>query len=161
MLFILAIFIGTSHAQQSAIKHGEQLFLNYCSGCHSLNYTKYPIVSMRQKDAKNWFGIVPPNLTLVAKFRGKKWVVDYLHGFYYDSKRPFRCNNTLIPNVQMPNVLYSLQDTENYSKDIEDIVVFLDFIADPYREERYKIGVFVELFLGVMILIFLGFRYFY
>jgi ubiquinol-cytochrome c reductase cytochrome c1 subunit len=148
----LILFSVNACAKHAASKHGEQLFANYCSGCHSLNYKNFSKVSLAKKDAIAWFGIEPPDLTLVTKYRGKIWVREYLQGFYYDAKRPFKSNNKLIHNVQMPNILYPLQGNNEYSQNIEEIVTFLDFVADPSKKERYKLGIAVESFLALIIL---------
>lgn len=148
----LILFSVNSYPNQAASKAGEQLFVNYCSGCHSLDYKNFSKVSMPKENAISWFGIVPPDLTLVTKYRGKKWVKQYLSGFYYDKNRPFKSNNKLIHNVQMPNILYPLEKSGNYLQNIEEIVEFLDFVADPYREQRYKLGIVVEVFLFLIIL---------
>jgi len=66
-------------------------------------------VAMPKHDVKNWFGVVPSDLSLVIRERGKNWLYTYLHSFYRDAKRPFGSNNELFPDVAMPNVLASLQ----------------------------------------------------
>lgn len=66
-------------------------------------------VAMNAEDAKSWFGITPPDLTLVARVRGSDWLYTYLHSFYDDNSKPWGSNNALFPDVGMPNVLVSLQ----------------------------------------------------
>lgn len=137
-------------------KHGEWLFLHYCNGCHTLKYTSYPKVSMPDHDAIKWFGVAPPDLTLSAKVRGKKWIIDYLLGFYPDNKRPFGCNNTVLPSVMMPNALFPLQNKQGviYEQFVFDLAEFLEFVSEPEKTERYKIGIIVAIFLFVFTLIF-------
>jgi ubiquinol-cytochrome c reductase cytochrome c1 subunit len=65
--------------------------------------------SMDPKMAKQWFGTKIPDLTLEAKSRGPEWIYNYLLSFYPDPKRPFGVNNTVFPEVAMPNVLAPLQ----------------------------------------------------
>lgn len=146
------LFSINGFSSKISYKNGEQLFANYCSGCHSLNYTTFPKVAIPNAEAKKWFGIIPPDLSLVTKYRGKLWIRTYLQSFYYDSSRPFNCNNKLIHNVQMPNVLYPLENTGSYTQNIEDIVAFLDIVSDPHRKKRYMLGVCVEIFLGILLL---------
>lgn len=152
LLVALILLVANAYSNNLEYKRGEKLFINYCGGCHSLTYTSYPPVSMPKNEAINWFGIQPPDLTLVTKYRGKQWVTKYLKSFYYDSKRPFKCNNKLMHNVQMPNVLYPIENKKSYSQTVEEIVNFLSVVADPHREKRYIFGIFVEIFLGVVIL---------
>ena len=65
--------------------------------------------SMDSGNAKQWFGVVPPDLTLITRIRGVDWVYTYLRSFYKDEKRPWGVNNALFPDVAMPNVLAHLQ----------------------------------------------------
>ena len=51
------------------------------------------------------FGVVPPDLTLIARSRGSEWLYTFLTSFYEDDSRPLGVNNTLYPNVGMPHVL--------------------------------------------------------
>lgn len=60
-------------------------------------------------DAREWFGVAPPDLTLVSRVRGANWLYTYLTSFYQDKSRPFGTNNWLFPDVAMPNVLEPLQ----------------------------------------------------
>ncbi len=131
----------------AGLQHGAKLFMNYCSGCHSLKYLRYsrmasdlhlsqqevmdnldftgakfqePIVSaMPAEDAAKWFGKAPPDLSLEVRAKGADWVYSYLHGFYLDPSRPVGWNNTVFPNASMPNVLVSLQGIQKQVKDGE------------------------------------------
>ena len=67
-------------------------------------------VSMTDDYAKTAFGTAIPDLSLVARARGgADWVYTYLRSFYVDPYRPTGFNNTVLPDVAMPNVLWSLQ----------------------------------------------------
>ena len=68
------------------------------------------VVPMTEKYAKEAFGTVPPNLSLVARVRGTSWLYSYLKGFYLDpARQPIGVNNTVFPGVGMPHVLWDLQ----------------------------------------------------
>ena len=68
------------------------------------------VVPMTEVYAKESFGVVPPNLSLVARVRGTSWLYSYLKGFYLDpSREPIGVNNTVFPGVGMPHVLWELQ----------------------------------------------------
>lgn len=69
-------------------------------------------VSMLPADARQWFGQVPPDLSLVARVRGADWLYTYLKSFYEDKTKPFGANNWLFPDVAMPNVLAPLQGNQ-------------------------------------------------
>ena len=122
---------------KAAMQDGARTFANYCMGCHGAKYQRYERVardlgiseelmkanlvftgakigdhmksSMREQDGKLWFGAAPPDLTLVARVRGNDWLYTYLRAFYEDPTRPYGVNNTVFPNVGMPNVLAGLQ----------------------------------------------------
>ena len=66
--------------------------------------------NMPDEYAKQVFGVVPPNLTLIAKSRGADWLYTYLRTFYLDSSREtVGVNNKVFPDVGMPHVLWELQ----------------------------------------------------
>jgi len=73
-------------------------------------------VAMTKKAAKQYFGTVIPDLTVIERakkqllgYRGSDWLYTYLTSFYADESRPFGVNNTLSPNVAMPHVLWELE----------------------------------------------------
>lgn len=121
----------------ASVRRGAQIFANDCFSCHSVRYMRYSqlakglglsdaqvlknlalpgakigdpmIVAMPSKEAKHWFGIAPPDLTLVARLRGPSWLYAYLTGFYLDAKLPHGVNNAVFPNVAMPDILWQQQ----------------------------------------------------
>lgn len=130
----------TNLRDTAGLQRGAKLFMNYCSGCHSLKYLRYsrmakdlhlsqeqvmrylnftgakfgsPILSsMPAEQAENWFGKAPPDLSLVVKAKGADWVSAYLHSFYLDPSATTGWNNTVFPNASMPNVLWPLQGVQ-------------------------------------------------
>jgi ubiquinol-cytochrome c reductase cytochrome b subunit len=121
-----------------SLQNGARLYMNYCMGCHSLQYSRYERVAtdldipielmqanlmfdpgqkvgalmenaMDKRMAKKWFGAAPPDLTLVARARGTDWLYTYLRTFYADPTRPYGVNNKVFPDVGMPHVLLELQ----------------------------------------------------
>lgn len=69
-----------------------------------------PMVSaISRDDAQKWFGVAPPDLTLIARVRGTDWLYSYLKGFYADPSRPWGVNNAVFPDVGMPHILLPLQ----------------------------------------------------
>jgi len=120
----------------ASLQHGAQLFVNYCLNCHSANLVRYSAleqigisqkeieqnllfttdkvgnpmsVALRPADAKAWFGVTPPDLSVEARSRGSDWLYTYLRSFYRDDTRPTGWNNMVFSNVGMPNVLWQLQ----------------------------------------------------
>jgi len=66
-------------------------------------------VATAADDAKEWFGIVPPDLSVIARARGVDWLYTYMRSFYRDDSRHIGVNNLVFPDVGMPNVLWELQ----------------------------------------------------
>ncbi|TYK66001.1 cytochrome c1 [Colwellia echini] len=124
-------------SDKESLKNGFKTYLNYCLGCHQLQYQRYNRTfsdlgideadgianymytgekagdhitnNMSKKDAASWFGSTPPDLTLEARLRSPDWIYTYLRSFYIDESRPFGVNNTVFKDVGMPHVLQGLQ----------------------------------------------------
>ncbi len=130
----------------SSLQHGAKLFVNYCLNCHSAASMRYNRlrdigltedqiknnlmftgdkvgdlmkVSMNPKDAKEWFGAAPPDLSVIARAKsseagsGADYLYTYLRTYYQDPGRPTGWNNMAYPNVAMPHVLWELQGVRN------------------------------------------------
>jgi len=126
----------------SALQHGAKLFVNYCLNCHAASYMRFNRltdiglttqeikdnllfttdkvgdtmkVAMDPKQAKDWFGGTPPDLTVIARSRsghggtGADYLYTYLRTYYRDESKATGWNNLAFPNVGMPNVLWELQ----------------------------------------------------
>lgn len=113
-----------------------------------------PIVAaMKKQDAANWFGIVPPDLSLIARSRGVDWLYTYLRSFYPDNAKTWGVNNHLFPDVAMPHVLNDLQkqlSKQEYDLAVADIVNFLAYVGEPNQQTRKRLGVWVLVFLGIL-----------
>lgn len=122
---------------KASLQNGAKLYQNYCLGCHQMQYQRYSRTfkdlgipedlgmehlmftgekvgdhitnSMPAEYAENSFGVLPPDLTNVARVRGANWLYTYLRTFYVDESRPFGVNNKVFPTVGMPHVLQELQ----------------------------------------------------
>ncbi|MEO0443982.1 MAG: cytochrome c1, partial [Pseudomonadota bacterium] len=137
-------------------------------------------ISMVSEKSKAWFGATPPDLTLVARARSPEWLYTYLRNFYQDDGRPLGVNNRVFANVGMPHVFLELQGlltcssepdsdqqcgalvegsikgsmtADEFDQTIYDLVNFLEYIGDPSAENRRYTGVFVLLFL-LLLLVF-------
>jgi ubiquinol-cytochrome c reductase cytochrome c1 subunit len=142
-----------------SLQRGASLFMSYCSGCHSLKYMpSAPIeIALPPEDAKQWFGVVPPDLSFVVRERGARWLFLYLTGFYKDASRPFGVNNHLVPGVSMPNVLGSFGQSNSTSIQ-KDLVTFLAYVSEPELEVRHQMGWFVLGFLLIFLCIALALK---
>lgn len=135
---------------QQSLQRGAKWFVNYCLSCHSAQYMRYNRlgrdlglseeqvlenlvftgakvgdlmkVAVNNRDAAEWFGAAPPDLTLSARLRGPDWLYTYLRTFYLDDSRPFGVNNTTFPSVGMPHVLWELEGLKKavYETTVDD-----------------------------------------
>ena len=122
---------------QVNLQRGARTFANYCLSCHSASFMRYSrlvddlslskeaveknlmfttdkignqmVVAMRPADAEQWFGVAPPDLSVIARARGADWLYSFLMSFYQDDKRPTGVNNLYFPDTAMPAVLSGLQ----------------------------------------------------
>ena len=190
-----------------SIQRGAAVFVNYCLSCHSAEAMRYSrlqdlgltekqirdnlmfptakvgdlmLVAMRKSDAKEWFGIAPPDLSVESRARGADWLYTYLRSFYRDDKTVTGWNNLVVPNVAMPHALWELQGVQSlkteerkavegtetvrtltqqspgklspaeYDKLIGDLVNYLVYMGEPARDTRMRIGYAVLLFLGIL-----------
>jgi ubiquinol-cytochrome c reductase cytochrome c1 subunit len=120
----------------SSLQRGAKLFVNYCLNCHGASMMRYNrlkgldlteeqiqqnllfsadkvgetmTIAMHPKDAKAFFGAIPPDLSVIARARGNDWLYTYLRTFYRDDTRATGWNNLVFPSVGMPHVLWELQ----------------------------------------------------
>lgn len=137
------------------------------------------ILSPMYKDnATKWFGKTPPDLSLIARYRGNDWLYSYMISFYKDQTRPFGVNNLIYPDVGMPHILLKLQGIQNlknnhsnnieemleliengelskeeYNNLVSDLVNFLSYVGEPIQVERKQIGTFVIVFLILLVVL--------
>ncbi|MDQ1814753.1 MULTISPECIES: cytochrome c1 [Massilia] len=126
----------------TSLQNGAKLFVNYCLNCHSASSMRYNrlkdlglseeqikenllftgekvgalmTTALRPADAKEWFGVVPPDLSVIARAKassagtGPDYLYTYLRTFYKDDTRPTGWNNMVVPNVAMPHVMWQQQ----------------------------------------------------
>lgn len=137
-------------------------------------------ISMPQEEARQWFGQVPPDLSLVVRQRGAAWVYTFLKSFYADPSQPYGSNNSLYPDVAMPNVLAPLEgevrwlptrDAQSsqsfrrvtvrqgemsemaFNSALNDLVTFLTYVSEPIQQTRHTIGFFVMFLLGLFLIV--------
>lgn len=125
-----------------ALQNGAKLFVNYCIGCHSAAYMRYNRLAdigltpdqikdnllfttdkigetmkatIDPREAKDWFGGTPPDLTVIARSRaghggtGADYLYTFLRTFYRDDTKATGWNNLVFPSVGMPHALWQLQ----------------------------------------------------
>ena len=194
----------------ASLQRGAKVFSEYCLSCHSAKFVRFNRVAddlgmteaevmdnlnplgvkfggtmtavMTEDYAKESFGAVPPDLSLVARSRGVDWLYTYLTGFYADSSKTTGHNNAIFRDVGMPNIFWKQEGVkkpvyeehdgtvvlvgvevvekgtmapEEFDTMIRDLVAFLSYIGEPNQSYRKSLGVYVLVFLFV----FFGFAY--
>ena len=112
--------------------------------------------AMPKEGAAKWFGGTPPDLSLVARSKGTDWIYTYLRGFYEDDSKVFGVNNRVLENASMPDVLWSLKKEKpeaEFDQDVRDITNFLDYVGEPAKLIRTSLGIWVLLFLSVLLIL--------
>ena len=191
-------------SNHESLQRGARTFVNYCLNCHSANYMRYNRlldigltekqikdnllfagdkigdamkVAINKADAKKWFGVAPPDLSVEVRARGADWVYSYMRSFYRDSASSTGWGNCVFDpvtcKVSMPHVLYELQGEQalnheaheltlakpgklsvtEYDTLVGDLTNFLAYMAEPAKQQRNHMGWFVLLFLGVLLVL--------
>ena len=190
----------------ASLQRGAESFVNYCLTCHGASYMRYnrhrdigytneeilnKLVftgqkvgdlmqsAMRKKEGEEWFGVVPPDLSVIARARGADWLYTYLRAFYRDDATHTGWNNLVFDRVAMPHVLSQLQGEQRlvvkasdkgeqkhltlekagqlsaneYDKFVGDLVNYLVYLGEPHANARKQLGIEVMIFLlGMLVL---------
>ncbi len=127
-------------ANTASLQRGAKYFENYCLGCHSAKYVRYNRLgqdlqlsdqqlidnlmftgerpfdtmanAMRPEDSVRWFGVSPPDLSLIARSRGTDYIYTFLRSFYAAPESETGVDNLVLPGTAMPHVLWQLQGTQ-------------------------------------------------
>ena len=140
-------------------------------------------IAASKKDQREWFGVAPPDLSVIARSRGVDWLYTYMRSFYRDPAGVTGWNNLAFPNVAMPHVLWQLQGTQVLKSEIEDrgghevehrklvlqspgilspleydklardLVNYLSYMGEPAKARRVQIGIVVLFFLSLLLVL--------
>lgn len=185
----------------ASLQRGAKTFVNYCLSCHGASYMRYNrhqrdiglskaevkndlvltgqkvgdlmLTAMKGKEAEQWFGVVPPDLSVIARSRGPDWLYTYLQSFYRDTETASGWNNLVFDRVAMPHVLYEQQGEQKlvdkagakslqlvapgtmsateFDKYIGDLVNYLVYLGEPAANDRKQLGIIVMIFLFAML----------
>ncbi len=181
---------------QESLQRGAKLFVQNCLSCHSAQYMRYNRMKdigwddkqietelglggdtkvgdtmhamMDKAAATAAFGVAPPDLSVIARSRSADWLYTYMHSFYSDPERASGTNNTVFPNVGMPNVFMGMQGTQElingelkltsqgsmspqeFDAAMTDLTNYLVFMGEPAKLVRYDIGTIVLGFLALL-----------
>ncbi len=192
-----------------SVQRGAAYYVDYCMGCHSIKHLRYSrlskdlkltedqlrkevmvegakihdslLTAMDPEDGEKWFGLAPPDLSLVARARGANWLYSYLKGFYVDPKsKTTGVNNAFFKDVAMPNVLWKMQGLQKpifgkrdgaevieklenmgggtmspkeFDQMLLDLVNFLVYAAEPAQYDRLRLGKYVIFALLILTII--------
>ena len=188
-------------ADKASLQRGAKTFVNYCLSCHSASFMRYNrmgedlglsdaqvkenlmfasdkigdtmTIAMNADDAEKWFGVTPPDLSVISRARGTEWLYTYLRNFYLDDEKIMGTNNTVFKDVGMPHVLWQQQgylaldaethhlspatqgelSTHDYDVMTRDLVNFLAYIGEPSKIQRLALGKWVLLYLFLFFLV--------
>jgi ubiquinol-cytochrome c reductase cytochrome c1 subunit len=145
-----------------SLQNGAKLFVNYCLNCHSAAFMRFNRLkdigltdkeikdnllfttekvgdtmkaAIDPKQAKDWFGGNPPDLTVIARSRsgaggtGADYLYTYLRTYYRDETKATGWNNLAFPSVAMPHVLWELQGVRTP-------------VYDEKEEHGHKVAIF-------------------
>ncbi len=167
-----------------AVKAGALIAIENCVQCHAMKYIKYRHLSeigftqeeidelrgdkgintafergMDINMVRDMFGLVPPDLSLMAKARkgGGTYIYSLLVGYHQDENGD--TNNRVFPNIRMPDVMsYSFASSDAERQEIEkasqDVSAFLIWASDPNAAKRESLGVYVIAYLLLLTILF-------
>ena len=195
-----------STADNASLQRGAESFVNYCLTCHGASYMRYnrhydigftneEILTkliftgqkvgdlmesaMQKKKGEEWFGVAPPDLSVIARSRGADWLYTYLRAFYRDDSTATGWNNLVFDRAAMPHVFYQLQGEQKlivkisdkgeqktlvldkqgemtkaeFDNFVGDLVNYLVYLGEPHANARKELGLTVMAFLlGMLIL---------
>ena len=144
-----------------SLQSGARTYVNYCLGCHGMQFMRYkgltelgltetqirdnlmftgekvgdPIkIPADAKEAKAWFGVAPPDLSVIARSRSADWLYTYLRTFYRDPKTASGWNNAVFENVGMPHALWALQGEREMKKVVAKNLEGHEHVAYEWKE---------------------------
>ena len=188
-------------SDKASLQRGAKTFVNYCLSCHQASYMRYNrmakdlgltdeqvkenlmfasekigdtmTIAMRAEDAKRWFGVTPPDLSVISRARGTAWLNTYLRTFFIDDTKAIGTNNLVFKDASMPHVLWQQQgylnhdektgllssasegslSTYDYNVMVADLVNFLAYVGEPSKIQRLALGKWVLLYLVLFFLV--------
>lgn len=188
-------------SDKASLQRGAKTFVNYCLSCHQASFMRYNrmakdldltdaqvkenlmfasdkvgdtmTVAMRTEDAQKWFGVAPPDLSVISRSRGTAWLNTYLRTFFVDDAKAVGTNNLVFKDVGMPHILWQQQGYLNHDEEtghlnqategslsnydynamVADLVNFLAYVGEPSKIQRLELGKWVLLYLFLFFLV--------
>ena len=167
-------------SSMEARKRGAVIAIETCMMCHGFKYIKYRdlkdigftddevndlrgdyeveerlVAQMPVEDRKESYGMVPPDLTLmaIARKNGPRHIYTLLTTYYYDEEG--NENNHLFPGIRMPDVFSSAsaesaEEKAELNRQVMDVTAFMVWAADPNAEARRTLGTYVIIYLIIL-----------
>lgn len=184
----------------ASLQRGAVAFANYCLTCHGASFMRYNrhrdigldepavldqlvytgqkagdlmLTAMREKEGEDWFGVTPPDLSVIARSHGADWLYTYLRAFYRDDTTVSGWNNLVFDRAAMPHVLHKMQGEQilktkggantlhlakpgtmtptEFDGYVADLVNYMVYLGEPAANERRRIGIYVMIFLFGML----------
>ncbi len=198
-------------ADHESIQRGAVSFVSYCLTCHGASFMRYNrhrdiglplnaidvlittgqktgdlmLTAMHKNEGEEWFGVAPPDLSVIARAKGADWLYTYLRAFYRDDETVSGWNNLVFDRAAMPHVLYRLQGEQRlvvqsvegkevkslelvkpgiitpaqYDEFVADLVNYLVYLGEPSANDRKQLGIYVMIFLlGMLGLTYMLYR---
>lgn len=194
-----------NQSDDEALQRGADTFVNYCLTCHGASFMRYNrhrdigidnekeilekliltgqkagdlmLTSMHKNEGEEWFGVAPPDLSVIARAKGADWLYTYLRAFYRDDETASGWNNLVFDRAAMPHVLYKLQGEQKlvvqtvdgkeikslelvepgimapseFDQFVADLVNYLVYLSEPSANDRKELGIYVMIFLFGML----------
>lgn len=173
------VFVPADADAAGSPQAGAGTIVQVCSGCHSVKYIDYDDLlqlgltqeqvdelrgaipatdsiqrQMSDEAVKESFGVVPPDLSLMAIARegGTKYIYRMLTGFYLAEDGSIQ--NRAFPGTRMPDIfgISAISDPQSVAQvkqTARDAAAFLHWAADPNARYRHTLGFYV---IGYLIL---------
>lgn len=145
---------------KASLQRGFKVFTDYCLSCHSAKFVRFnraatdlglteeqvmnnlnhlgvkfgdPMIAvMTEAYAKESFGALPPDLSLIARSKGVDYLYTYLTGFYADPTKTTGHNNVIFKDVGMPNVFWKQEGIKE--------PVYEERVNEDGKKEKVLVG---------------------
>ena len=166
-----------------SLKRGAMVYYNTCRLCHGMKYIRYQnlqeigfnaaeidklrgdklvteamVSRMSEEVSLEYYGMVPPDLSVMAKARrhGPQYIYTLMTSY---TEKDNVYSNSLFPGIKMPDIFNISITTDSVAKSnieakVKDVTEFLTWAADPRAAERKSLGKYVIAYLILLSFMF-------
>jgi len=109
---------------------GKDVLKDACTRCHSIKYQKMKAFT-KPEYLQRYLGKVPPDLSLKGKSKDREFLEAFINN-----------PQSVLPGTAMPRLGLTEEATDK-------VINYLESIADPHKEERKRIGMWVLIYMMV------------